>query len=120
MHFCGLCYSAAVELADLTEVVPYVQQLTFGGLAGFAAGYALKKLGKLAAIALGLFFISMQVLAYHGFVTIHWDDLQRRVNPFFEGESVNQLWRTLVEVLTYNVTFAAAFVPGLIVGIKRG
>jgi uncharacterized membrane protein (Fun14 family) len=111
---------ALVDVPDLTQFAPYLQQLSFGALAGFAAGYALKKVGKLAAIALGLLFVALQILAYYGFVTINWTSVQERVNPVLEGEALNRLWHGLVEVLTYNITFAAAFVPGLIFGLKRG
>ncbi|HEX7022192.1 MAG TPA: pseudouridine-5'-phosphate glycosidase, partial [Trueperaceae bacterium] len=43
-----------MNLPDLQTLAPYLQQLSFGLLAGFAAGYALKKVGKFVAIALGL------------------------------------------------------------------
>ncbi len=43
------------ELPDLETLAPILGQLTFGALAGFAAGYALKKIGKVAAVALGIF-----------------------------------------------------------------
>ena len=109
-----------MELPNLETVAPYLQQLSFGALAGFAAGYALKKVGKLAAIVLGLLFIAVQILAYYGFVTIDWLEVQNRVNPLLESESLNRLWQALVNVLTYNLTFAAAFIPGLVIGLKRG
>lgn len=109
-----------MEVPSLETVAPYLQQLSFGALAGFAAGYALKKVGKLAAVALGLLFIALQVLAYYGFVTIDWVEVQNRVDPLLETSSLNRLWQGLVDLLTYNLTFAAAFVPGLVVGLRRG
>ena len=112
--------SAVVELPTLETFAPYLQQLSFGAIAGFAAGYALKKVGKLAALILGVLFIVIQVLAYYGFVRIDWLEVQNRVNPLLESASLNRLWQGLVNVLTYNVTFAAAFIPGLILGLRRG
>lgn len=109
-----------MDAPNLESFAPYLQQLSFGALAGFAAGYALKKIGKIFAIALGLLFIAIQLLAYYGFVHIDWSQLQDTVNPLLEGESLNRFWQQLVAVLTYNVTFAAAFIPGLIFGLKRG
>ncbi|HEX7021824.1 MAG TPA: FUN14 domain-containing protein, partial [Trueperaceae bacterium] len=87
---------------------------------GFAAGYALKKVGKFVAIALGLLFVAIQLLAYYGFVSVNWFELQERVDPLLGGESLNRMWGFLVGLLTYNITFAAAFVPGLVIGLKRG
>jgi uncharacterized membrane protein (Fun14 family) len=99
---------------------PYIQQLSFGGIAGFVAGYALKKVGMMLALLLGILFIILQVLAYYGFVSINWIEVQNRINPVLETESLNKLWQGLVNVLTYNITFAAAFIPGLILGLRRG
>ncbi len=111
---------SAVEQLELERIAPYLEQLSFGLIAGFAAGYALKKVGKLMAFAVGLLFVSLQVLAYFGFVTINWVEVQHQVDPLLEGESLERAWRWLLGVLTYNITFAAAFVPGFLVGLRRG
>lgn len=116
----GSCYPCLVEFPDLKVVFPFVQQIGFGAVAGFAAGYALKKVGKLLAIAVGLLFIALQVLAYFGFVSIDWANVQRTVDPMLTGPSLSSAWRTVVHVLTFNVAFAVAFVPALVIGLRRG
>ncbi len=105
---------------DWPTVVPYAEQIGFGAVAGFAVGYALKKLGKLAAVALGLVFILIQTLAYQGFLTVNWGEVQARVDPLLERDSLTSAWEGLLEVLTFNVAFAGAFVPGLVLGFRRG
>ncbi len=109
-----------MEIPDLTTIGPILEQLSFGVIAGFAAGYAFKKLGKLLAVAIGLLFIVLQLLAFYGFVTINWAEVQSRVDPMLETDSLSQAWRNVLGVLTYNITFAAAFVPGFIFGLRRG
>jgi uncharacterized membrane protein (Fun14 family) len=109
-----------VESFDLQAFAPYIQQLSFGALAGFAAGYALKKVGKLAAVGFGLLFGAIQVLAYYGFLTVNWQVVQDSMDPLLEPESLSSFWQGLVGILTYNVTFAAVFVPALWIGIRRG
>lgn len=105
---------------DWSAVFPYAEQLGFGLVAGFAVGYALKKLGKLVAVALGLVFVLVQVLAYQGFVTVHWSEVQARVDPILGRDSLGSVWDGLLGVLTYNLAFAGAFVPGLVLGLRRG
>lgn len=112
--------SPAVDVPDLTTWAPWVQQIGFGALAGFVAGYALKKVGKVLALVLGLFFVGLQLLAWNGFVTIEWGRVQAEVEPLLETSSLNEGWRSLVTVMTYNLPFAAAFVPGFLVGLRRG
>jgi len=105
-------------LGDL--IGPYLGQITFGGLAGFFAGYALKKVGKLIALILGLFFIGLQILAYYGYIQIDWIRIQDTVNPHLGEEQLRSLWQRLLDILTYNAPFAGGFVAGLILGLKKG
>ncbi len=113
------CYIERVEW-EWSSIAPYAEQLGFGLVAGFAVGYALKKVGKVVAVLVGLLFVAVQVLASQGFLTVHWGEVQARVDPWFETETLDGAWRSLVGVLTHNVTFAGAFVPGLVVGLRRG
>lgn len=108
------------KLPELETLAPVLGQLTFGALAGFAAGYALKKIGKVAAVVLGLFFVAIQLLAYYGLVEVNWLQIQKSVDPFLKPESLEALWRELAELLTLNLPFAAAFIPGLLLGLRRG
>lgn len=100
--------------------MPFVEQIGFGALAGFVAGYALKKVGKLLALAVGLLFVLVQLLAYFGYVTVEWGRVQTDVEPLLGADSLGAAWRALLAALTYNVPFAAAFVPAFVVGVKRG
>ncbi|MEX2541935.1 MAG: FUN14 domain-containing protein [Trueperaceae bacterium] len=109
-----------MEVPELTTVAPYLQQLTFGAVAGFVVGYALKKVGKLVALAFGILFVAIQALAFYGLITVNWGEVRGRFDPLLEPRSLDRAWRSLVAMLTYNITFAAAFVPALIIGLKRG
>ena len=115
-----MLHSAVVDLPELSSMLPILEQLGFGVVAGFVAGYALKKVGKLLALVLGLFFIGVQLLAWSGYLTIEWGRVQAEVEPLFASESLDAFWRNLLAVLTYNVPFAAAFVPGFLLGVRRG
>jgi uncharacterized membrane protein (Fun14 family) len=105
---------------DIQPFIPYLQQLGFGGIAGFIVGYALKKIGKVVAIFLGILFVILQILAYYGFVSINWIEVQRSVDPLLETNRLQGLWQGLINILTYNFVAAAAFIPGLILGLRRG
>lgn len=109
-----------VQPPELRTVLPWIEQLAFGAVAGFVAGYALKKVGKLLALALGLLFIAVQLLAWAGFVSVNWVQVQETVDPLLRSDSLERGWRGLVGLLTHNLPFAAAFVPGLIIGVRRG
>lgn len=109
-----------VNWPELKSVFPWVEQIAFGAVAGFVAGYALKKVGKFVALALGLIFIVIQLLAWSGFVNVNWDLIQTRVDPLLTSESLERSWRGLLSLLTFNIPFAASFIPGFILGVRRG
>ena len=113
------CYAPAVEV-DLESWWPVISQLGVGGVAGFAVGYALKKVGKLLAVAVGLLFVVVQLLAYQGFLTVNWGEVEARVDPLLRTDSLGGAWESLLAILTHNLVFAGAFVPGLVWGLRRG
>ncbi len=106
-----------MELPDLS---PYLGQVSFGGLAGYAVGYALKKVGRFLAFALGLLFIAVQLLAQTGYVQVDWTRIQRDVEPLLQQPGLQSLWERLLATLTHNLPFGASFVGGLILGLRAG
>jgi uncharacterized membrane protein (Fun14 family) len=103
------------------EVIqPYIGQLTFGGLAGFAVGYAIKTVGRWVAIFLGVIFIVVQILASMGYLSVDWTRIQRDVEPYINNSGVKNLWNNLVSLLTNNLPFGGAFIAGLLLGLRRG
>lgn len=101
-------------------IQPYIGQLTFGGIAGFATGYAIKTVGRIVAIALGLIFIVVQLLAQAGYINVDWTRLQQDVEPLLQEDRVKGFWDGLVGLLTNNLPFGGAFVAGLLLGLRRG
>jgi uncharacterized membrane protein (Fun14 family) len=104
----------------LNALTPYLGQVSFGGLAGFATGYALKKVGKIALFVFGLLFITLQTLAYFGIIEINWLRIQKAADPLLSQDNLQNLWNGLLAVLTLNLPFAGAFVPGLMLGLRFG
>ena len=60
---------------------PHLYQLGFGGAMGIASGYAMKQIGKAAAMIIGTAFISLQVAAYYGYVEVKWKKIRDDVVP---------------------------------------
>ena len=72
--------SADTEMDSMIQAAgPFVGQFALGGVLGFAAGFAIKKVGKIVVIIVGLAFILLQVLAYYGIIEIDWAPIARVV-----------------------------------------
>lgn len=108
-----------MELPEL--FMPYVEQLGFGGLAGFAVGLALRKLAKFTAILFGILFICIQLLAYHGFISVNPEMLRKMGHPGAEETSfVSAAVTYLKTILLHNIPFGGAFTVGLVLGLRKG
>jgi uncharacterized membrane protein (Fun14 family) len=102
----------------LVEILtPLLTQLGVGGVAGLCVGYAMKKIGKIAAFILGIAFIGLELLAYKGIIDIHYDALITWGQEMFGQVGVLE---GLMTAIIANMPFAASFLVGLAIGLKMG
>jgi uncharacterized membrane protein (Fun14 family) len=103
-----------------------------GFLFGALAGYAIKKVMKIAAVVIGLFVAALAYLSYKGWVDVKWaamEDASRSTLTNATEQVVHALNNTATQfashpsaVATSGLPVAAmfGFVPGLMVGFKKG
>jgi uncharacterized membrane protein (Fun14 family) len=96
----------------------FLETVTLGGLAGLVTGIFMKRVGIVAAIIAGLIFVTLQLLSYLGFITINWSGVEAAVGPVLESERLRGFWADFARVMTRNLPFAAAFVPGFFIGLR--
>lgn len=90
---------------------PEMSQVSFGGVLGFCSGYAVKEVGKVAAVTFGGLFILAQLAASQGYIDIKWnkvkDDIHKAVDTDGDGkitkEDVKRWCKKALAVLKYNL-----------------
>ena len=104
-----------------------------GVVPGFCAGFALRKVGNLATFMVGGVFFMFQMAAYQGYVTIHWDAVEKDLNGLLDfnrdgrvddadvtnmsEEKVHEI----VGMLTHNTKGAlGGFAGGFFMGWRSG
>eukprot|EP00644_Phytophthora_capsici_P017886 jgi/Phyca11/510538/fgenesh2_kg.PHYCAscaffold_62_\ len=100
-------------------------ELTLAGGLGFCSGYALKTVGRVAAVAVGIVFIVAQTAAYNGYIDIKWGKVQKdviaKVDPNGDGkidsEDVKLWYRKLLKVMKTNLPSSAGFSSGFALGL---
>lgn len=114
--------TAGPAVADpATQVSTGLQNLLpdlgLGSLLGVAAGYAVRVVGRVALLVIGLAFIVVQLLAHYGIVTVDWLQLQALTEPWFRTgrESLGD-WFS--RVFLANLPFAGAFAVGFLLGLR--
>ena len=103
-----------------------------GFLFGAVAGYAIKKVMKIAAVVIGLFVAAIAYLSYRGWVDVKWvamEDASRSTLTNASEQIVNVLNNTATQFASHPSAVAASglpiaaafgFVPGLMMGFKKG
>ncbi len=98
-------------------LTPLITQLGVGGIAGLCVGYALKKIGKLVAILVGVAFLGLELLAYKGIININYSALEEwakgLIGQIGEAEGI-------LTLIIGNLPFASSFLVGLALGLKIG
>ncbi|GHF50212.1 putative membrane protein (Fun14 family) [Deinococcus metalli] len=108
---------AAHSVSLLDALRPALPDLSVGALLGFATGVALRYVGRVVLIVVGVLFITLQLLAYFDLISINWIKLQTLTEPWLrQGGEQGASW--LRRVLTANLPFAGAFSAGLLVGLR--
>lgn len=107
---------------------PIVAKISFGSLMGFCSGYALKQVGKVAAVVLGAGFIAVQAAVSYGYIQVNWDrvkgDAIKKVDTDGDGklgaDDMKVYSEKLKALLTANLPNSGGFSLGFIYGMKQG
>lgn len=94
-------------------VIPLVNQGFVGGTLGFATGYALRTVGRAAAVGVGSAFVMLQGLSYTGYVKVDWRKLERDTlggQPRTAEAAVNEI----IESIAFNAPAGAAYTAGML------
>jgi uncharacterized membrane protein (Fun14 family) len=128
----GIEYTKKRLVASKLQIVEFVFSAGGGFLFGTAAGYAIKKVMKIAAVVIGLFVAALAYLSYKGLIEVKWvamESVTRSTLMNASGQIVHALDNTGIHfaahpsaVMASGLPIAAAvgFVPGLMTGFKKG
>eukprot|EP01108_Squamamoeba_japonica_P000923 TRINITY_DN1347_c0_g1_i1.p1 TRINITY_DN1347_c0_g1~~TRINITY_DN1347_c0_g1_i1.p1 ORF type:complete len:184 (-),score=45.44 TRINITY_DN1347_c0_g1_i1:25-534(-) len=116
----------AAELGKL--IGPLSAQLGFGGVAGFAAGFALKKAAKVTLLVTGSGVVALQLLAQAGVLTVDWRRVEELLHARldqtgdakFDQDDASKLTQRAVKALENGFVATGGFGGGLLLGLKRG
>ena len=103
-----------------------------GFLFGTVAGYAVKKVMKIATVVVGLFVTALAYLSYKGLINVKWvamENASRSALTNASGQVVHALNNTATQFAAHSsavtasglpIAAAVGFVPGQLTGFKKG
>ncbi len=102
----------------MSEIItPVVYQLGLGAIGGFIVGFALKKIGKLFIVLLGIFIIVLLYLGVNNVISINYGALWSTIAGWLGGAGQAASW--LVGVISI-IPFLGSFLVGFLIGLKMG
>ncbi|MGC9345735.1 MAG: FUN14 domain-containing protein [Candidatus Bathyarchaeales archaeon] len=102
----------------MSAVLPsVVYQLGVGGVGGFIAGYAVKKISKLIVVLTGLFIIFLLYLGTSGIISINYEELWNVLDGLLDFAGQAASWLTGLISLS---PFMGSFIAGFVLGFKLG
>ncbi|TDH66485.1 hypothetical protein CCR75_006242 [Bremia lactucae] len=98
-------------------------QISWGFGMGACAGFALRKVSKLGAVAIGALFVLLQCASYSGYVHVDYQKMEHDVKKYLnrhkdETKDYDSIFTSLMEVLEFNLPAGSGFAIGWIVGFR--
>ena len=102
--------------------------ISFGLIMGGCAGYATKKVTKIAAGFIGITFIGLQILQHNGYINIDWNkvekDIIKAVDQNNDGKLDEKdliiLKQKYMSVIAQSMLSGSGFAAGFLMGIRYG
>ena len=103
-----------------------MQMAGVSGLTGYTAGFAAKRAFRVFVFTGGVIFIGLQTLAHNGLITVHWDEIERRMSSAVDlngdgvvnGSDLNVGSEKLQAYLSAGLPSAASFSGGFLLGLR--
>ena len=115
---------------SIENACSFITTIGAGFFAGVLIGYALKKIVKIVAIVVGLFFAGLAYLQYQQIVNIDWNKLQpvhktlpltvQNVTRYIPGLTNVSSHTTNLTMSTFGIPLTACMAMGFAIGFMRG
>jgi uncharacterized membrane protein (Fun14 family) len=121
---------------DLVSVFGPPAAVFFGaGGLGFLIGYSLKKIAKILAVVVGLFFMGLAYLDYNGWIKVNWQEISNSTNAAVQNglnQTIAIMNHTAIQVQNhvsssgvneiglFPIAGATGLIGGLIYGLQKG
>ncbi|GKZ00520.1 hypothetical protein MPSEU_001004400 [Mayamaea pseudoterrestris] len=102
-------------------------QLSYGFVSGYCAGIAARQIGRATATVLGLGFITLQTLAYNGYIEVNHTKIQETIEKYMDlnqdgridQHDASAAYRKMLKVLEFNLPAGSGFAAGFFGGVRR-
>lgn len=115
------------ESGPSAEKYSVATQLAIGGITGWCTGFVFRKVGKLAATAVGGGFFLLQLASHTGYIKVDWQRVEKDVKKAKAQLKIRKSQQTPAEVkskaeealsfVKKNVPVTGGFLGGFLLGL---
>ncbi|GLE04144.1 hypothetical protein PINS_up013055 [Pythium insidiosum] len=103
-------------------------QISWGFMMGVCSGFALKKVSKVGAVALGTVFILFQCASYSGYIDVNYKKIERDMMDMLDvnkdgkldAKDIDEVYQAVMKVLEFSLPAGSGFGVGFVVGFRAG
>jgi uncharacterized membrane protein (Fun14 family) len=118
----NICYNFQLVILSLDSVAPTLFTIGSEGLIGFLAGFALKRVFKIIAVVVGLFFAALMYFQSQNLISVNWDKIQS-MSQGVVSALVHSLTDTgQISTITGNlgIPLTGGLAAGFAIGVMKG
>jgi uncharacterized membrane protein (Fun14 family) len=102
---------------EVNDLSPFMVKGGFGLFIGFAIGFAMRAFLRLAIVIIGFYLLVLTMMAYAGWIEIHWNLMEGQFNNLLS--SLSQQFESFRTFLTGAIPASGLTLVGLAVGLRR-
>jgi uncharacterized membrane protein (Fun14 family) len=118
----NICYNFQLVILSLDAVAPTLFTIGSGGLIGFLAGFAMKRIFKILAVIVGLFFAALMYFQSQNLISVNWDRIQSMTQGLLSTLMHSLTDTGQISTITGNlgIPLTGGLAAGFAVGIMKG
>ncbi|HZD36598.1 MAG TPA: FUN14 domain-containing protein [Nitrososphaeraceae archaeon] len=109
---------------DLGSLASSATPIAVGGIAGFLAGYAIKKVIKIVLVIAGLMIVAYVALGYQNYVSVDWSKIEEAGSGLISNVSNTNLPGTeqsiSSSIAAFGIPLVGSLAGGFILGFIKG
>lgn len=109
---------------DLGSLASSATPIAVGGIAGFLAGYAIKKVIKIVLVIAGLMIVAYVALGYQNYVSVDWSKIEEAGSGLISNVSNTNLPGTEQSISSamaaFGIPLVGSLAGGFILGFIKG
>ncbi len=102
---------------NMKHLSPALIKGGFGMFVGFAIGFAIRAFVRLAVLIAGIYLLALTLMAYAGWVEIHWEVMEAQFNQL--ASNLGEQFASFRQFLTGSIPVTGMTGVGLFVGMKK-